>query len=193
MVKAKMKGTSSCLRSCLTCDPKGSGSRLDAAMIPLLQIHRDMEVYPELPGPQAGAYDVMLSDISPKDLPNEISEVLGVEYLSPSNDVAVWPAIGRVYGTKRRVLFSMPVSIRGIPASAVSVHFIFDTGAPATYLARSTVEALGLKEWRISDAAILVNGIKIGTVLVSDSITITASDGSSQQCHFAGLNVLGMD
>lgn len=150
-------------------------------------------VYPELMGPQPSSYDVCLSDISPEDLPGTISQVLRVGYLSRSDNIDDWPAKGRVYGIKRRVFFSIPVSIRDQPSSAVNVHFLFDTGAPATYLARSTVQTLGLEEWMLNDVTLLVNGRKVSTVLVSDSLRITAPDGTMGPCQFSGLNVLGMD
>ena len=142
-----------------------------------------MEAYPDLPGPEPSAYDVLITDISPEDLPGAVSRFLGMPYLAHSAESEEWPARGGIYGVKRRVLFSLPMSIRGAPASAVNVHFVFDTGAPATYISRSTVRALGLEEWSVDSARLLVNGRSAGPVLVSDSMA----------CHFAGLNILGMD
>jgi hypothetical protein len=155
-------------------------------------MQRDMEIL--LPGDDQqppSAYDVLLTDIVPTDLPGVISQVLGVPYLSPSPAESTWPVHGRVYGIKRRVLFSLPVSVRG--GKCVNAHFIFDTGAPATYLAASTVAALGLEEWQLGCAVVCINGQRTSAVLVSDSIRVSLPDGSLTLCHFHGLNLMGMD
>ena len=136
--------------------------------------------------------NVMLSDLKPDDLPGIVSRTLGVQYLSPSTTEAVWPIVGRVYGINRRVLFTLPVSLRG-GAKCVNTHFIFDTGAPATYLASSTIAALGLEEWQLGSAAVCINGCQTSAVLVSDTIRVSPPDGSRSGCHFSGLNLMGMD
>ena len=170
-----------------------SFSRLDDAICPLWQMQRDMEIL--LPGDvqlPPSAYDVLLSDLKPDDLPGIVSRTLGVPYLSASTTDAVWPIVGRVYGIKRRVLFTLPVSLQG-GGKCVNTHFIFDTGAPATYLASSTIAALGLEEWQLGSAAICINGCQTSSVLVSDTIRVSHPGGSLTDCHFSGLNLMGMD
>ena len=74
------------------------------------QMQRDMEI--QLPGDDQqppSAYDVLLTDLAPEDLHEAVSRVLGVPYLSDSPTESTWPVLGRIYGIKRRVLFTMPV------------------------------------------------------------------------------------
>ncbi len=137
------------------------------------------------------AYDVLLTDLKPGDLPGIVSQVLGVPYLSASTTDSVWPVLGKIYGLKRRALFTLPVSVHG--GKSVNTHFIFDTGAPATYLALSTITALGLEEWQLGGTAVRINGFQTSAVLVSDSIRVSHPDGTTTECQFSGLNLMGMD
>jgi hypothetical protein len=167
-------------------------ARFDAAILPLWQMQRDMEI--QLPGDDQqppSAYDVLLTDLAPEDLHEAVSSVLGVPYLSASPTESTWPVLGRIYGLKRRVLFTMPVSVLG--GKCVNTHFIFDTGAPATYLALSTVAALGIEEWQLGDVAIRINGDQTSAVLISDRQVVRHDDGTITKCQFHGLNLMGMD
>jgi hypothetical protein len=57
---------------------------------------------------------------------------------------------------------------------------VFDSNAPATFLATSTLRALGLEAWQIGGGAILLNGRRTSNILVSER-------------QFNGLNIFGMD
>lgn len=166
-------------------------TRLDAALIPLYHLKRTMDVIGPLDRPSdyidPSAYDVLISDIKPHELPEIISDVLGTPYLAPAT-VIPSPIRGRIYGRNRRVLFTIPVS-HSQTQKSVSVHFIFDTGAPTSYIAQSTMDALGITESDLSRVPVRLNG-KRAYVSVSD--TTKAPDGESP-CHFVGLNLLGMD
>ena len=116
---------------------------------------------------------------------------MGVDYLStPADGNPVWPAKGKLYGENKRVMFTLPVSHEN---KVVSAHFVFDTGAPVTYVARSTVTALDIDGCPLSDAPIRVNGV-IQYLLISDEQR-TWDEGAQKwnDCHFKGLNLLGMD
>ena len=163
-------------------------TRLDAIIIPLWQIQRDMDVIGPLDPPPGFAspsqYDVMISDFGPKDLPDTIARVMGVEYLSQPERIASWPLAGKVWGINRRILFTLPVSVE---ERAVNTHFLFDTGAPATFVSKSVIGALGLEEWQLGDKLTKVNGVRM---------VLNLSDGmlmDENNCHFHGINLLGMD
>lgn len=168
----------------------GLFARLDAVLIPLYHLQRMLDTIGPLDQPSGyvppDAYDVLLTDIKPEDLPNKISIAMGVKYLNPSQTKLPWPVKGKVWEINRRILFSLPVAKKG--GQAVSVHFIFDTGSPATYIGKSVLDALGMEEWQLGDAVMTVNGTKIN-LIVSDSVRTA----NGEPCHFVGLNLLGMD
>lgn len=93
----------------------------------------DMEVL----GPYPTSFtllDVLISDVKPEDLPECISGALGIPYLA-HKEVEPDPVEGIVYttqGNTLRVLVTLPLSSRG---RSVATHFIFDTGAPCTFVA----------------------------------------------------------
>eukprot|EP00955_Chlamydomonas_euryale_P050392 354546-Chlamydomonas_euryale.AAC.2 len=163
------------------------------------QVQRGMEMnmlgpYPDTADDQ---FDVRISDVQPEDLPGRLSSILGTQYLSPVQDTTHQSSVrGAIINTKNttlRILVTLPVSIRG---KSVATHFIFDTGAPRTYLARSVLEALGVPEVSLPSEVVRINGVKT-LVSVSDSVQVEYTDEQKgtivQPCHFVGLNVLGMD
>jgi hypothetical protein len=165
----------------------------------LLQLLRgsDMDVlgpYPEDSCWGARQFDVLISDVSPEDLSGSISTLLGAQYLGDMQ-VRQGPVKGIVYNTKdikMRVLFALPVSAR---CKSVATHFILDTGAPHTYISQAVLNALAVPEVSIPSEVLKVNGVKM-VVGVSDSTTALYNEGGAvvqRQCHFAGLNILGMD
>lgn len=167
-------------------------SRLDDVYILLLRIQRMLEVTDTI-GPLEGsphnAYDFLITDIKPEDLPGKISQVMGIPYLSVVDLSPIWPAHGKVWGINRRCLFTLPVSL---DSYAVNAHFLLDTGAPSSFLALSTVTALGLQSFQLSGVVVKLNGIR-HPFRVSDEEGYTDLHGVWQQCHFKGLNILGMD
>ncbi len=139
-------------------------------------------------------FDVLISDVKPEDLPGRISQALGVQYLDDMQSRPS-PVNGIVFNTKintLRVLVTLPVSALG---RSVAVHFIFDTGAPRTYIALSVLEALNLPEVSLFSEVVKINGVK-SALSVSDTTKATYSVGDNKMevpCHFVGLNILGMD
>lgn len=178
-------------------DDKTAFAQLDAVLLPLLQVQRDMDmdVVGPYPSPAAAPFDVLLSDVKPEDLPCGISHALGTPYLSEMA-TRQEPVKGIVYNTKDttlRVLVTLPVSMR---ERSLATHFIFDTGAPRTYLAQSVLAALDVPEVSLHSEVVRINGVK-ALVSVSDTANVSYDDGRGgtieRPCHFVGLNVLGMD
>ena len=139
------------------------------------------------------AFDVLISDVTPEDLPGRISQALGVEYLAALETIPN-PVSGIVFNTLNttlRVLVTLPVSAGG---KSVATHFIFDTGAPCSYIAQSVLDALDLAEVSFHSKVVKVN-VK-SNLSVSDTETISHKVGDRTEkrpCHFVGLNILGMD
>lgn len=167
--------------------------RLDDILIPLWQVQRAMDTIGPLDRPSdylaPFCYDVMLTDIKPEDLPGMLSLTLGIDYLSPATGNSSWPVIGKVWGPNRRLLVTLPVSLGTI---SINVHFIFDTGAPTTYIAKSVLHGLSIEEWELFEKPVKVNGFRI-QLTVSDTTKVYQGDDQFVDCHFKGLNVLGMD
>lgn len=141
------------------------------------------------------AFDVLISDVKPGDLPNRVSQALGTPYLADM-ECKAGPVNGIVWNSKgstSRVLVTLPVAARG---RSVATHFIFDTGAPCTYVAQSVLDSLGLPEVSLGSEVVKINGVKMSFLSVSDTTTVSyAVNGDTEEkpCHFAGLNILGMD
>jgi len=156
----------------------------------LLQLQRDtdMDVLGPYPSSHADGFDALNSDVKPEDLPGRISQALGVQYLADMQSRPT-PVNGIVFNTKNstlRVLVTLPV---------FAVHFIFDTGAPCTYIALSVLEALNLPEVSLCSEVVNINGVK-SVLSVSDTTKATYREGDNKMqvpCHFVGLNILGMD
>ena len=163
---------------------KGKYTILRPTHLSILRLQRTVDMYsavscypPEWINPDK--YDLLLTDIAPDDLPTKLSDALGVAYLAPAQ-VEYWPQHGKIYGYNKRILFSLPVTGRD---KTVSVHFIFDTGAPATYIAPSVLDALGIPEVSIYSEVIRFNGVKFGQFAISH----THEKPTEQQRRIAGL------
>ena len=157
--------------------------RLDNLIIPLWRIQRQMDYHGPLELPESltvGFFDVYVTDVTPKSLPKEISDDMGVQNLSPTDKSMHWPIIGKVWGIRRRIMFTLPVTIRG---KSILAHFLFDTGGPATFIARDTLNAFGMQEHLLGSENVRINGVVVPGILLSDS----------QDSHFKGINLLGMD
>eukprot|EP00798_Chlamydomonas_sp_ICE-L_P000231 gene231-3997_t len=155
----------------------------------------NMDVLGPYPSASDAPCNVLISDVKPEDLPFKISKALGKDYLSEmaTRSGSVHGIVCNTKEDKLRVLVSLPVCMRG---KSVATHFIFDTGAPKTYLALSVLQALGVPEVSLPNEVVKVNGVK-ALVTVSDSAKVCYTNGNGDTielpCHFVGLNILGMD
>ena len=88
-------------------------------------------------------FDVLLTDVHARDLRHDISNCLGIPYLSECNDhsVARYMA-GVIWGPHNRLFASMKVSIGS--GSMRNVHMILNTGSPQTYLCSETFGAFNI-------------------------------------------------
>lgn len=88
---------------------------------------------------------IRLSDVKAAELRAEVSDLLGVRYLSPaSGDGAeLWPVRGVLYGPNHRLLGNLVVKGAKADASPVNVTFLVDTGSPYTHVGNEALEALG--------------------------------------------------
>jgi len=125
------------------------------------------------------AYDVLLPDLGSGDLHGSVSDALNIAYLSNAEVAEVWPILGQVCGRQKRCMISVPVSLNEL---AVNVHFLFDTGSPATYLAQEVIDKLGGGPYVLMGINIQVNGFLM---------PLASSDDGNHS--FNGLNILGMD
>lgn len=86
--------------------------------------------------------DCLLSDLNEKLLFTEVSDLLGVKYLSvfDGEDCTCGHGKGTVYGAYNRPIVSLPVRIGcGKP---INVHFMVDTGAPRSEIPINVYERL---------------------------------------------------
>ena len=130
------------------------------------------------------SYDVMITDISPIDLKTNVSAALKIDYLSrvlPGTD-PMWPLKGIIYGNNSRVMVSAVVECQrpNQEITRCNVHFLFDTGAPATYLTKEAFEALGVNDPKIDGTMTFMVNCKRMPVSLS-------------QGHFKDVNILGMN
>lgn len=83
-----------------------------------------------------------MSDLNETLLFTEVSDLLGIPYLSPFNDgdYDLASINGVTYGLFSRPMVSLPVRIGN--RETRNVHFLVDTGAPRTEIPISTFETL---------------------------------------------------
>lgn len=163
---------------------------LDSVLISLLKIQRYLSSFPNthtmvhdwIPSEQ----DILTLDINQYTLPREISQALDIPYLSSNSSTQIWPINGKIYGINKRILFSIPVTGRN---KTVNAHFVFDTGAPLTFIAPSVFDALGIPDVSVYSEVIQINGIKYSNFYIS----YIREDNNQDQKRIEGTNILGMD
>ncbi len=75
---------------------------------------------------------------------------MGQKYLVPYENDSV-KATGIIYGPFARPMICLPVVPLGKKADTLSIHFLVDTGSPATYLSKEALKAL----YRVEDFALI--------------------------------------
>ena len=111
-------------------------SVIDSILVPLMELDYHNPA-------SAGPYDVnqnlnrtfdrdcLLSDLNEELLFSEVSDLLGIKYLSTfAGECNITVASGVTYGPFSRPMVSLPVRIGS--GMIISVHFLVDTGAPRT-------------------------------------------------------------
>jgi hypothetical protein len=125
-------------------------SRLDAAIIPVLQLQREMygggpyEIADEARMASTARLDGtsqhLLLDLQEANLYTDVSDLLQVPYLSTAAGSHDWPVQGVLYALAKRPLLSLPVQLKRGPP--VNVHFLVDPGAPTTEISAAAFSGL---------------------------------------------------
>lgn len=122
-------------------------------------------------------YDVLLSDVSSKDLHHEISSMLSTMYLSDITDDNIDTTNGIIWGPHNRVFVAMVVRMGH---KKKYVHFLVDTGSPSTYICQEVFTSFGRMINNPNNPVSLhING---------KPLTVLQSPKNS---HFEDVNVLG--
>ena len=126
-------------------------------------------------------FDVLLIDVNTSTLRHDISNCLGIPYLSECTDSSVARDItGVIWGPHNRLFASMKVSIGSGPMR--NVHMILDTGSPQTYLCSETFGAFHITIHHPNNPiSVNMNGSRLSVL------------ESPEQSHFNEVNVLGTD
>ncbi|KAF8469045.1 hypothetical protein BDZ91DRAFT_83279 [Kalaharituber pfeilii] len=123
---------------------------------------------------------VWITDVKDENLRHEISQVVGIPYLSKATvaDANEVHKVGNgfIYGRELRTIFPAVVGHKG---KAHWIFFILDTGSPLTYLSSQASELFGIVEDRPT------------------TVTIAgyhhATHRSPESSHFTEVNLLGAD
>ena len=164
------------LRSIARNFPTGEGlAKLQKIISDLMEeeIKTGVPMEPTFPIVSTSEYDVLITDIGEHDYPR-IAAALGVTNLEITSEKSTFQLQGILYGV--RIFFPLVVTTR---RTSVTVIFLFDTGAPTTFLRRDTFEALGFKEFIPGQANVDIAGTTCRVEL--------------SHSHFENVNLLGYD
>ena len=158
------------------------------------QVHRDIFVMDAPPGKLLpDQFNVPLYDIRPEDLATKVSMAMHCPYLSPSCSTRLQKVQGCIYGPIFRSMFTLPVTCeKSGEESNCNVHFLFDTAAPATYLAPSALAAWKIPAWDMDNNIFHINGCRIRPSC-SDDQAWDEKSKTREDRRFKGVNLLGMD
>lgn len=132
--------------------------------------------------PPMPPFDVVVADLDDAMLRRDIATELREPYLAAACATDMrWPAEGKVLGYDR-MLISLVVERW---EAAVSVIFLVDTGAPATFLSWSACAALGLTEGAVPQ--------HFNVKVHGHTVAAQATPTDPKRCGFVGVNILGAD
>ena len=155
-----------------TCD-RARVAEVSAKLLPLFKADRDsmpMDAdYVRHISPKA--FDVMLTDIHESDIAM-ICEMLGKELASEADCLHVNPVECIMYGEHCRVFCMLPV-VKS--SNAIWVPFLYDTGAPFTYISRDVFAALGIQNPHDDRAFVTLNGERM-VANVSHDVCVLGQD-----------------
>ncbi|RGB43333.1 hypothetical protein C1646_749903 [Rhizophagus diaphanus] len=123
-------------------------------------------------------FDHLIVDIHSKDLHEQISKRLKIQYLSYYSPSEFKEAKGIFFGPYFRIIVSLPVQIK---QKRKNVHFIVNTGSPKTYICKEVYESFGLTT---SDST-------VHSILLNNIFTIIHLPPSDS--HFNDINILGTE
>ena len=125
--------------------------------------------------PQA---DILLLDISEKDLMDVISKELGVKYLGDSVKQKEKEISGKIWGFNQRLFISLMVEHNGKKKDVV---FLMDTGAGMTYMSEKSI-----KSFYDSQADFTKPYVKMSINGIVQKVAV-----SPPSSHFNDINILG--
>lgn len=115
-------------------------SVVDAALLPLLELHRAVYMTAPIEDQlEPSELDLLGFGVTVTDL-HEAAVELGCAHLQ--EPTGLQPSTGLIVGVKHRVLVCRNITIRKVKRS---VMFILDTGAPITFICHETVRAFGIE------------------------------------------------
>ena len=126
---------------------------------------------------QPQMFDLLLLDISSKDLHSKISEKLNIQYLHEFIGNVPSKFSGIVYGPNRRVFFPIVVEVR---KQKRMVIFLLDTGSPSTYICQEVWDSFKMDTSRERMTAKLNDRNQIVFL-------------PPLNCHFSDMSILGTD
>jgi hypothetical protein len=133
-------------------------------------------------------YDVLLSDVNHELLMSEISDRLGVTYLSSAENLTkerTLPSVsGILFGANSRPMINLAISSKKYK-KLIKIIFLVDTGSPHLYICEKALEALGFIE-NIPKTLDIVYRDTTFSASVSPKFT---PDG--RQGHFQNINLIG--
>jgi hypothetical protein len=133
------------------------------------------------------AYDVLLSDVTHDLLISDISERLGIAYLTAptESEIAEHTAVqGILYGSNMRPMINLVVASKRHKQQR-NIIFLVDTGSPHLYLCERALEALGFSENIPKTFDISFRGMSFEASM-SPRFMPDGRDG-----HFRDINLIG--
>ncbi len=135
------------------------------------------------------AFDVLLSDVNHELLIGEVSDRLGVVYLSsPLESLAgtVGPSVvrGILFGSNYRPMVNMVISSK-VHKRPRNIIFLVDSGSPHLYLCENAMEALGFSDHLPKSFDIVFEGMSYP----ADVSPKVLPDGRTG--HFQDINLIG--
>ena len=139
------------------------------------------------------AFDVLLSDVNHDILIGEVSERLGVLYLSSPSEslgVTVGPSVirGILFGSNYRPMVNMVISSK-VHKRPRNIVFLVDSSSPHLYLCDKAMEALGFSDHIPKSFDIVFNGMSYPAD-ISPKLLPDGRAGNFQDINLIGSNFL---
>jgi hypothetical protein len=137
--------------------------------------------------------DILLLDVTSKNLHTKISGELGVKYLSSAEGPQTSPVFGRLYGINKRLMVNIVTHRRtrrgeeGPENPSFNLFFLCDTSSPSTFICEDAVCVLLGDDQRANDVI-----PKTLFVQLADFPAVEAHV-SPKPSHYVDVNVIGMD
>lgn len=136
------------------------------------------QVFPFKSPEAANNNNILLLDLTHKHLVELVSGSLNQPYLVPYQNKSK-VAVGKLFGSHARPMICLPVQALRRNVGPMSVHFLIDTGSPATFISKKAL----LTIFDVKDLSLLpTTGVDIWGTKISIS---------QSTAHWEGINLLG--